>query len=155
MRLRALDADQVRSLHDTGRAWVDGTEIRWNVDDQPNLGHRVDALAHDADSSPYLVHVLLDGPSVAARIGCHAAPVDGQVEIGYFVAPDRRGHGLATAMVREFLGWLRTQDVTRVRATVEPGNDASVAVLVRNGFEHRGQEVEDDGEVMQLLVRDL
>jgi RimJ/RimL family protein N-acetyltransferase len=155
MTLRPLDVDQIRSLHEAGSVNVDGTEVRWHDDDVHNLAYRLEAFTHDAGSAPYLVHVVLDGPVVAARIGAHAAPVDGQVEIGYFVEPGHRGRGLATRVVGEFLDWLRTQGVTRVRATVQPGNDASVAVLARNGFEHRGEEIEEDGEVMQLLVREL
>src|SRR6478752_1695096 len=129
MTLRALDAATIRALHDTGRAPVDGVEIGWNDEDAHNLRHRIHALDVDADSAPYLVHVVLDGPVVAARIGCHDAPRDGLVEIGYFVAPRYRGAGLATAMVTEFLGWLADQDVERVRATIEPDNVASLALV--------------------------
>ncbi|NUR09891.1 MAG: GNAT family N-acetyltransferase [Nocardioidaceae bacterium] len=155
MTLHALDDPAIRSLRDTGRARVDGVEIGWDDADRHNLDHRVHALDADPGSAPYLVHVLLDGPLVAARIGCHDAPRDGEVEIGYFVAPHYRGRGVATAMVTEFLEWLHRQGVRRVVATIEPGNDPSLSLVLRLGFVPAGELVEDDGQRMLCFVREL
>jgi RimJ/RimL family protein N-acetyltransferase len=153
--LRALDEQQIRSLHATGRTVVDGVEVAWNDDDAHNLRHRIDALAADPTSAPYLVHVLLDGPVVAARIGAHAAPRDGGVEIGYFVAPRYRGAGLGTAVVTEFLAWLGEHGTRRVVATIEPDNVASLALVARVGFTPDGELVEEDGQRMLVFRRDL
>ena len=156
MSLVALDAAQIRSLHATGGAVVDGLQIRWNADDAHNLRHRVHALDLDGHSAPYLVHVSLDGARVRARIGCHSAPHDTEVEIGYFVAPEERGRGVATAMVREFLDWLQRRGVELVRASITPDNAASLALVSRLGFEHVGELVdEDDGERLLSFVRHL
>ena len=158
--LRALDASQIRSLQATGHAVLDGVDIDWNDDDVHNLVYRVRALDLDETSAPYLVHVRLDGSHVCARIGCHSGPEDHPdgrtVEIGYFVDPRHRGRGVATAVVREFLDWLRAQGVARVRATIPPDNTASIAVVTRLGFEHVGELVdEEDGERMLMFVRRL
>lgn len=160
MSLVALDAEQIRSLHATGHALVDGVEIDWHADDAHNLVHRVHALDLDERTAPYLVHVRLDGSHVCARIGCHDGPEQHPegttVEIGYFVDPRYRGTGLATDMVREFLDWLRAQGVVRVRATITPDNVASLALVRRLGFVHVGELVdEDDGELMLEFVKHL
>ena len=156
MTLVALDADQIRSLHATGHAMVDGVQIGWDPDDVHNLRHRVHALDLDEASAPYLVHVSLDGARVRARIGCHSAPHDAEVEIGYFVAPEDRGRGGATTMVAEFLDWLQRRGIERVRASIAPDNAASLALVSRLGFAHVGELVdEDDGERLLSFVRHL
>jgi RimJ/RimL family protein N-acetyltransferase len=158
--LVALDASQIRSLHASGHALVDGLEIDWSHEDRHNLVHRVHALDLDERSAPYLVHVRLDGSHVCARIGCHDGPEQHPegttVEIGYFVDRPYRGRGLATEMVREFLDWLRGQGIARVRATITPDNVASLAIVDRLGFVHVGELFdEEDGELMLEFVRHL
>jgi ribosomal-protein-alanine N-acetyltransferase len=78
------------------------------------------------------------------RVGCHEPPsADGAVEIGYYVRDVYRGQGLAHEMVNAFISWLMAQDVRSVRATVRPGNDASIAVLRGGGFRTTGRSVVD------------
>ena len=151
MTLVALDADTIRALNDGRSASVGGTALRWPDDDRRVLGYRLAALEADPASAPYLLHVLLDGSELAGRIGCHKGPRDSAVEIGYYVAPSHRGRGVATAMVREFLDWLATRGVRRVRAAVGPDNAASLAVLAHFGFA-RNDEQWDDEDGLELLL---
>jgi RimJ/RimL family protein N-acetyltransferase len=77
------------------------------------------------------------------------------VEIGYAVSPAYRGRGVATAMVREFLGWLAAHGVRTVRASVSPGNAASRALLARFGFVEVGSHVDDEDGVELELEADV
>ena len=109
-----------------------------------------DLLEADPDSAPYLLHVLLDDPHLVGRIGCHEGPAHGVLEIGYYVSPAYRGHGVATDMVGRFLAWLAPRGVTRVRAAVSPDNAASRAVLAHFGFVEVGDQW-DDEDGLELL----
>ena len=131
---------------------VAGRELVWPADDLRVLRYRREALAADPACAPYLLHVAVDARgALRARIGCHEGPLDGTVEIGYAVAAAERGHGVGTALVTVFLDWLGTQGVTRVRASVSPGNAASRAVLRRHGFVEVGERWDDeDGRELVL-----
>jgi [ribosomal protein S5]-alanine N-acetyltransferase len=149
--LLALDADAIRAFAQGLRAHVGGVLVTWPEDDRRVLRYRLEALAADPASAPYLLHVLLDGAEVVARVGCHEAPHDGTVEIGYHVAPGWRGRGVGTAVVTEFLGWLADEGVRRVRAAVRPDNTASRALLERLGFTEHGEQWDDeDGRELVL-----
>lgn len=76
--------------------------------------------------------------------GPPATAADGvrEVEIGYGLVADARGHGAGTEAVRALLEETDRLGV-RVRASVEPGNTASVRVLAKCGFtELRGSDEE-------------
>ena len=155
MRLVALSGPAIRDLATGHTFTVDGVEAVWPDHDRRVLGYRREALTRDPGSAPYLLHVLLDGATVAGRIGCHEGPRDGVVEIGYAVSPAYRGRGIATAMVREFLGWLAAHGVRTVRASVSPGNAASRALLARFGFVEVGSHVDDEDGVELELEADV
>jgi GNAT superfamily N-acetyltransferase len=138
VRLVALSGQAIRDLATGHTFTVDGVEAVWPDHDRRVLGYRREALTRDPGSAPYLLHVLLDGATVAGQIG-------------YAVSPAYRGRGVATAMVREFLGWLAAHGVRTVRASVSPGNAASRALLARFGFVEVGSHVDDeDGVELEL-----
>jgi [ribosomal protein S5]-alanine N-acetyltransferase len=151
VRRVALSGAQLLALAGDGPVTVDGVALRWPDDDRRVLRYRAEALAADAASAPYLLHVLLDGDRLAGRIGCHEGPRDGTVEIGYVVAPALRRRGLGTALVGDFLAWLHEQGLRRVRASVAPSNAASLAVLAHFGFVVVGEHEDDeDGRELEL-----
>ncbi len=149
MRLVVLSSEMIRDLATGSPVEVDGDLLEWPADDRRVLRYRLEALAADPASAPYLLHVLLDdtappGSRFTGRIGCHEGPQDGVLEIGYYVSPDHRGRGVATRMVSDFLGWLGPRGVRRVRAAVRPDNVASLAVLAHFGFEQVGDQWDDE-----------
>lgn len=78
--------------------------------------------------------IVLDG-QVVGDCGWFGPPnADGEVEIGYGVAPSVRRRGVATLAVTELLAWVAAQGATRVRAEVLPGNEPSLRLLSRLGF---------------------
>ena len=81
-------------------------------------------------------------------IGFHAPPDEaGRVEIGYRVEAAFRRRGIATECVEALLAWAESQGVHRFRASVSPGNDASLAIIRAFGFRRVGVQMDDiDGE---------
>jgi ribosomal-protein-alanine N-acetyltransferase len=78
--------------------------------------------------------------------GFKGPPRDGSVEIGYAVAPDWQGRGLATCAVLEMLREAyAAPEVEAVIAHTLPERNASVRVLEKAGFRRDGG-VQSDGE---------
>lgn len=73
---------------------------------------------------------------------------DGEVEIGYGVAPSARRQGVGTAAVELLLAWCAERGARSVRAEVLPGNAASLGLLARLGFADVGERAGH-----RLLVR--
>jgi RimJ/RimL family protein N-acetyltransferase len=72
---------------------------------------------------------------VIGAIGCHGAPEGGIVEIGYGIAEETRGRGLATEAVAALVEFLEAQpEVRTVRAATDADNVPSQRVLERCGF---------------------
>jgi RimJ/RimL family protein N-acetyltransferase len=72
---------------------------------------------------------------VIGAIGCHGAPEHGIVEIGYGIAEEARGRGLATEAVAALVAMLEAQpEVDTIRAGTDAGNLPSQRVLRRCGF---------------------
>jgi ribosomal-protein-alanine N-acetyltransferase len=79
----------------------------------------------------------------AEALGCVVLmlrPQMGVAGIGYWLIPEARNRGLATRAVGLLTTWgLGAGGLDRIEAWVEPGNDASVWVLSRCGFEYEGR----------------
>jgi RimJ/RimL family protein N-acetyltransferase len=96
-----------------------------------------------------------DGP-VVGHAGFHGPPDEsGMVEVGYSVDPAYRRRGYARAMVQALLAWAGAEDgVTRVRASISPDNEASLATIGGFGFEQTGEQWdEEDGLEIIYEVR--
>ena len=76
---------------------------------------------------------ICDGEAVVS-IAVKAPLADGSAEIGYGVAPQRRGRGHATAAVLAVLTELRKRNVLTVTAQSAVANPASARVLTKAGF---------------------
>ena len=79
----------------------------------------------------------------AEALGCVVLmlrPQAGVAGIGYWLVPEARARGYATRAVGLLTAWgLGAGGLDRIEAWVEPGNDASVRVLSRCGFEYEGR----------------
>ena len=140
--------------HEVARAVLDGAPLPFpHAPDWPHED-TVDALRpladHPGDTGPGTFLVVVDGV-VVGDCGWFGPPDDaGEVEIGYGLAPSARGLGLGTASVVALLDWVEGRGATRVRAEVLPGNEPSLRLLQRLGFEVGGEHA---GHV--VLVRQL
>jgi [ribosomal protein S5]-alanine N-acetyltransferase len=95
-------------------------------------------------------HLLFDDDgSLVGNGGWKGAPVDGVAELGYAVATERRGRGIATAVVRELVTRARAAHVRLAVAHTLPETSASTTVLDRCGFTHVGEPVEPDDGVLR------
>jgi RimJ/RimL family protein N-acetyltransferase len=76
-------------------------------------------------------------------------PREGDVHIGYGIAPTRQGRGFATEAVSRILAWARSDPrVAQISAETGVENIASQRVLERNGFLRVGQRLDaEDGLV--------
>lgn len=93
---------------------------------------------------------IVNGSEVVGLCSVIRAPHDGDVHIGYGVAPTRQRRGFATMAVGQVLAWARHDPrVTQVSAETGIENVASRRVLERNGFLRVGERVDaDDGPVI-------
>jgi RimJ/RimL family protein N-acetyltransferase len=66
-------------------------------------------------------------------------PVEGRLELGYWLAPWARGRGAMTRGVRLLCEWIFDElDVHRISAGIEPDNAPSQALIERIGFRREG-----------------
>lgn len=117
------------------------------------LGFRIPDLEANPARQPWLGRSMVwthaDGRrEVIGTIGFHGPPDDtGRVEIGYRVEPAFRRRGIATECVRALLAWAESQGIHRFRASVAPGNVASLAIIHSFGFHQVGVQMDEiDGE---------
>ena len=76
---------------------------------------------------------------LVAGAGFFGPPSDGSVEIGYSVVPEARGQGFASEIVAALVERaFQTGKVSQVIAHTTDANPASIAVLLRCGFERAG-----------------
>jgi RimJ/RimL family protein N-acetyltransferase len=101
-------------------------------------------------------HLIVDpdAEEVVGLGGYSGPPVDGAVEIGYGVAPARRGRGHATAAARAWVDSARARGATRVVAHTLAEDGPSTVVLRRCGFT-RVAELQDpeDGPLWRWEAR--
>ena len=96
--------------------------------------------------------IWMDYRWVAAG-GFKGPPQQGRVEIGYRVHPDYRRRSLASSLVRWLCLRAANADLTQILAVTQPGNLPSQAVLTQQGFEQRGDFLDDQGETLQRWQR--
>lgn len=154
MSLRFMRLLLARDLE--GAAEEIGAEVPPDLPDRLDnfLQFRIADLQEDATAQPWLGRAMvLTEPDGTRRIigsaGFHSPPdADGRVEVGYRVEPDHRRQGVAGEVVRALFDWAaREHGVRRFRASVSPGNAASLAVIGRLGFRQTGVQIDDiDGE---------
>jgi len=118
--------------------------------DRSPLHHRVPQVLADPAVNPWLVRlaVLRDSGEIVGLVGFHDRPdARGMVEIGYGVLPGHRRRGLAREMAMTMWSYAASRpDVRVLRATVDPGNGASRAVIEGAGLVHVGEQIDpEDG----------
>jgi [ribosomal protein S5]-alanine N-acetyltransferase len=84
-----------------------------------------------------------DRPVIVGTAGCKGAPKDGRLEVGYSIVDEFRNRGFATEATRALVDWGFDDDtVQEIVAETLPELGASIRVLEKAGFEHRGDGTE-------------
>lgn len=129
----------------------------WREFDWSWMGERPEEARADPGLREWLPHVLVARrgkvPCIVGEAGFHGPPVGGESEIGYMVVADERRKGYATEAAGALIAWAGAEaGLERVRASVSPGNSASLGVLAKLGFDPAGRYIHPvRGE--QLLYR--
>jgi len=102
--------------------WIAGWEER------QSSGASIDLVAVD------------DRDRVIGEVGAH--PVDGELELGWWVLPAHRGRGVASAMVTRFVAWAAEARPDRpLTARIPPGHTASERVAAAAGLAPTPDEI--------------
>ncbi|MEP7098863.1 MAG: GNAT family protein [Burkholderiales bacterium] len=97
---------------------------------------------------------VLDGERIVVGSGGVKAPPldDGEVEIGYGMAPAWQGKGLATRAARDLTDEALAHGASKVSAFTTPDNIASWKLLQRIGYRRDGETMDpDDGLVWRWV----
>lgn len=127
-------------------AYRDPDVVRWFAVPQPYSA--ADARHYVTQEAPLdwrrgaeAVFVIADGSGAyLGGVDLRVMPHDPEVgEVGFLVAPRARGHGYATAAVREITRWgFDELGLHRVQWRAEVGNEASRRVAQKAGYEMEG-----------------
>lgn len=112
-----------------------------------SLPYVLEGLRATPDGDQWGNHLFFDTTdgAVVGFGGYKGPPADGEVEVGYAIAPERQGRGLATAVVAILVERARSAGVPLISAHTLAEENASVAVLRRSGFT-RTEEIVDPDE---------
>ena len=98
---------------------------------------------------------VMDGKRVVGGGGVKAIPTaEGEVEIGYGMAPAWQGRGLGTQAARGLTEEALAHGAQRISACTRPDNTASWRLLERIGFVRDGERDDPDDGMLWRWVRD-
>lgn len=78
--------------------------------------------------------------------------LEGFVEVGWALAPEAWGKGIASEAVKAIVSWADTQDMNELRCIIAPENTPSIRVAEKNGFTQI-DEVENELGVSLVFSR--
>lgn len=104
----------------------------------------VESLENDGEEYGFGPWIMKDKHKqmVIGDIGFKGRPIDGEVELGYFVSKIHRNQGYAKEAVDSMLQWAFShKDIQKVTASCQPDNVPSCRVLEACGFK-KSREVD-------------
>ena len=117
---------------------------------------RLAQVAQDPASLGWIARAAL-GPdgTVVGMVGFHGPPDErGMVEVAYGIDPAFRRQGYARALLALALEWAASvPEVSVVRASISPSNEASLATLRPFGFEPVGEQWDEEDGLELLFER--
>lgn len=122
------------------------------------LNYRIPQVRADPSVNPWLVRlavVRLPVPVIVGQVNFHDRPDGrGMVEIGYSILPAHRRQGYAREVAMTMWDFAASHpDVSVLRATVRPDNEASLRIIRGAGLVHVGEQ--DDPEDGLELIFEL
>jgi RimJ/RimL family protein N-acetyltransferase len=138
--LRPDDADQlVRALRDPDIVrWTRVPDGYTHADFEAHLAH-THAQAEAGDGLSFLVVEVGDHDRVLGSVGLHEVR-SGRPDIGYWVARDARGRGVAPRAARLVRDWaVHGLGLPRVEVLIHPENASSQRAAEKAGFHRTGE----------------
>jgi ribosomal-protein-alanine N-acetyltransferase len=117
---------------------------------------RLPQVAADPASLDWIARAAVRGDGVVVGLVCFHGPPDerGMEEVAYGVDPLVRRQGYARALLAIALDWAAgVPEVTVVRASISPDNEASLATIRPFGFTHVGEQWDDEDGLELLFER--
>lgn len=153
MKLMQLNTNQLHQLISTASI---GMEIEFCVGSIPPKNVLIRSVQHGQSAKAEiwsLPYMMLLQNHVVGFCGFKDEPKAGEVEIGYNVAEQQQGRGLAKSAVNKlcnvaFISGL----VENVVALISSTNVASLNVVKANNFVFAGEVVDDDNEELEKWV---
>jgi len=107
---------------------------------------RLEDLRTTPQHTPWLVRAVVNRATgdVVGHAGFHGAPEDGVVTVAYSIVPQARGKGYAGEALKALISFAQANGAHTVRATIDPDNAPSLAVINRWPFEKRGEQIDDE-----------
>lgn len=94
--------------------------------------------------------LIIDGTEVVGLCSINRPPTNGEIHIGYGIAPSRWGRGHAGRAIAAIVAWAKADPaVHAITAETNHDNRPSQRVLERNGFASVGERYdEEDGALI-------
>ncbi|PHX70677.1 MAG: hypothetical protein CK521_06610 [Acidimicrobium sp.] len=156
LELHHINVDDLMSLSDTpddvsiyeGEPYTNPHRIL--MDESGPLRWRVPQVKSDPSVNKWFVRWMVEKETreIVGSSSFHGPPDEqGMMEIGLGVHTDFQRRGYATEALTGMWSWVVDQPgVELLRYTVDPNNEASVAVIKKFGFERVGQQIDpEDG----------
>lgn len=153
MELKQLNINQLHQLISTANI---GMEIEFCVGSIPPK-HVLSRSVQNAQSAKAeiwsLPYMIFNQNRVVGFCGFKDEPKAGEVEIGYNVAEQQQGRGLAKSAVNKLCNAAFNSGlIENVVALISPTNVASLKVVKANNFVFAGGVVDDEGEELEKWV---
>ena len=126
---KVAEAERLSGL--TMTEWFAGRTAIWD--------YMISLLDGRPDNADWLMQAVAIDDEVIGNAGFKGAPKDGEVELGYSIAPDHRRRGHASTVVTMLLDRAHRARVNRVIARINPDNLASIGVVTKAGFVPDGE----------------
>lgn len=116
--------------------------LRWTTEPRVLTAAAVKTAIQQNEQTPAFISMAItEYGTVIGNIALRSDGFDSAGEISYWLAPEGRGKGAATAAVRLFCSWaFETLPLDRLWLKTFPGNVRSQATAERAGFRRTGED---------------
>ena len=141
--LREQDANAVWAFETAHRqdfeSWINARPDSYYTPDGFDQALQMALLQQSADQAYH--YLIWEGETLVGRINLTQVRRGSfqSASLGYRIAPQHRGHGLASDAVEAVMQKaFHIHGLQRLEATARPENPASIRVLLKNGFQQFG-----------------
>lgn len=114
------------------------------------LKRSIDLFHQSVDSVWSFPYFIQQDNQIIGCCGFKQPPCNELIEIGYHIAPDARGHGVATLAIEKITQIaFSSGKVKTVIALISSQNKASLNVVLKNGFSYKKSVIDDDDEALE------